>query len=84
MSICNRCKETFTEDDCASFIPPSVNEGMNDEYHLCETCFNFECNNGIITSCECCGMYFTPDHLKINPRNGLQEICPYCGEVWCE
>ena len=82
MSICNRFKETLTEYNCEFNI--LVNRGMSDEYRLCDSCFDFECNNGIITSCECCGMYFTPNHLKVNPENGLQEICPYCGEVWCE
>lgn len=43
MSICNRCTETLTEYNCIFDIP--VNEGMSDEYRLCYSCFDFECNN---------------------------------------
>ena len=41
-------------------------------------------DSGALTRCECCEDLFTPSRPKINLQNGLQEICPLCGEVWCE
>lgn len=81
MCICDYCKEPLSEYDDYHAV---VNEGFEDEKHECNICHEYNLDNGITTMCECCGMYFTPDHLKINSKNGLQEICPYCGEVWCE
>ena len=51
---------------------------------LCDRCVADLEDCGKLTRCECCEDLFSPERLKINPENGLQEICPLCGEVWCE
>ena len=51
---------------------------------LCDRCVADLEDCGALTRCECCEDLFSPSRLKINPENGLREICPLCGEVWCE
>lgn len=52
--------------------------------HVCDFCVEYMEGRGILTRCEACGEVFYGKHIKINPKNGLKEICPCCGDVWCE
>lgn len=61
-----------------------VNDGLPGERYECDDCHVDKLENGNETSCECCLAYFDYENLKINPKNGIKELCPYCGKVWCE
>ncbi len=61
----------------------TTNDGFDDEITTCYSCHCGQMDSGEITICESCGMYFTPNHILTNPVNDIQELCPYCGEVWC-
>ena len=78
---CSECGSDFDEDDNDL---REVNEGTSKAMVLCDRCVADLEDCGKLTRCECCGDLFSPERLKINPENGLQEICPLCGEVWCE
>lgn len=81
MRKCMKCKENIDESAGVFWV---VNEEMSDEFLECWTCHDYRMNNGSTTQCECCGNYFTPDHLEINPETGEKELCPYCHKIWCE
>lgn len=68
-------------DERSEFV---INAGQNDEFRVCFACHQDLMENGEHTQCESCGNCFTPDCLRDNPENGVRELCPYCGEVWCE
>lgn len=78
---CSECDSDFDEDDNDL---REVNEGTPKVMMLCDHCVADLEDCGKLTRCECCEDLFSPARLKINPENGLQEICPLCGEVWCE
>ena len=78
---CSECGSDFDEDDNDL---REVNEGTPKVMMLCDRCVADLEDCGKLTRCECCEDLFSPARLKINPENGLQEICPLCGEVWCE
>ena len=61
-----------------------VNDGLSGERYECYHCHVDKLENGNETSCECCLEYFDYENLKVNPENGIKELCPYCGKVWCE
>ena len=61
-----------------------VNDGLPGERYECYDCHVDKLENGSETSCECCLEYFDYENLKVNPENGIKELCPYCGKVWCE
>ena len=58
-----------------------VNDGLPNERNDCHV---DKLENGNETSCECCLEFFDYENLKVNPENGIKELCPYCGKVWCE
>ena len=66
MKTCKICGCSFDEENFEGII---VNEGMDNEYHVCCDCVPSECNNGHIISCEACGSYFSAD-----------TACPVCGK----
>lgn len=78
---CSKCESDYDEDDNDL---REINEGTPMAMMLCNRCVADMEDCGTLTRCECCGDLFSPERLKINPENGLQEICPLCGEVWCE
>lgn len=61
-----------------------VNAGLETEFVECWVCHEDALDNGIETHCECCQELFTYDELLVNPATGEKELCPYCGEVWCD
>ena len=61
-----------------------VNDGLPGERYECYNCHVDKLEHGSETSCECCHELFDYENLKVNPENGIKELCPYCGEVWCE
>lgn len=79
MVVCNACKEAIDSDDASYF-----NIGLEDEFPVCFSCHVDLLPSGGHTQCECCGAYFTTNHMRVNPENGVTEICPYCGGVWCD
>ena len=80
LPCCSCCESDFGDDDDLR----EVDEGTPQARMLCDRCVSDMENSGELTRCECCEDLFTPSRLKINPQNGLQEICPLCGKVWCE
>ena len=80
LPCCSCCESDFGDDDDLR----EVDEGTPEARMLCDRCVADMEDSGTLTRCECCEDLFTPSRLKINPQNGSQEICPLCGEVWCE
>lgn len=72
--VCDYCANEYEEDELRTV----------ENKTLCDGCVEYLENNGELTRCELCTELFFAFRLKINPKNGSQEICPYCGEVWCE
>lgn len=73
---------------CGSYIEDGhelreVDAGTPGTCSLCDRCVADLEDSGVLTRCEACEELFTSSRLKINPENGLREICPLCGEVWC-
>ena len=56
MKTCKICGCSFDEENFEGVV---VNEGIDNEYHVCCDCVPSECNNGHIISCEACGSYFS-------------------------
>ena len=53
MKTCKICGCSFDEENFEGII---VNEGMDNEYHVCCDCVPSECNNGhSFTACPACG-----------------------------
>ena len=77
---CSCCNNDFEDD----YDLREVDDGTEETKLLCDHCVADMEDSGLLTRCECCEELFTPSRLKVNPENGLQEICPLCGEVWCE
>lgn len=77
---CSCCESDFDDD----YELREVDDGTPEARVLCDRCVADMENSGELTRCECCGDVFSPSRLKINPENGIQEICPLCGEVWCD
>jgi hypothetical protein len=78
MKTCKICGRSSDDDNCCGVV---VNEGMDNEYFVCEDCVPDECNNGHIISCENCGSYFTPDRLHDEHIGGFTFTeCPACGK----
>ncbi len=78
---CCSCCESDFEDD---FELREVDDGTPEARVLCDRCVADMENSGELTRCECCGDVFSPSRLKTNTANGDLELCPLCGEVWCE
>lgn len=86
---CRECQCETAEHGADNAAPYIINEGFSDQHVVC-----FSCHTGMMercehTACDACGSYFTANHLlpnKDNEENGVKvrEICPYCGEIWCE
>lgn len=68
-------------DERSEFI---INPGHSDTFSVCFACHRDLMESGSYTQCEACHNYFEPDYLRDNPANGVRELCPCCGEVWCE
>ena len=78
MKTCKICGCSFDEENFEGII---VNEGMDNEYHVCCDCVPSECNNGHIISCEACGSYFSADKLHDEEIEGHSfTACPACGK----
>lgn len=83
--LCLQC-DTITCDDGDEYSPYEINAGFTDRHTVCFACHRNMMDNGDHTMCDCCGAYFTYNHLLPNKDDpeGSNEICPYCGEIWCE
>lgn len=77
---CSSCGTTSEDDYDMRVVDVNTPEARM----LCDYCVATMENSGELTRCECCGNLFSPKRLKINPANMEQEICPICGEIWCE
>lgn len=78
MKTCKICGCSFDEENFEGII---VNEGMDNEYHVCCDCVPSECNNGHIISCEACDSYFSADKLHDEEIEGHSfTACPACGK----
>ena len=82
MKTCKICGHSFDEESFEGIV---VNEGMDNEYHVCCDCVPSECNNGHIISCESCGSYFSADKLLDEEIEGHSfTACPACGKDMIE
>lgn len=82
---CSECESDFDDNGC--WVPDGlrvVNDGTPLLKVLCDHCVADMENSGELTRCECCGDVFDPSLLKVNPKNSIPEICPHCGEIWCD
>lgn len=79
--LCKHCEKEYDDEQDNVW---SINDDMQDQYFSCESCHLNGADDDIATQCESCGRWFYGEHLKTNPANGEQEICPYCGNVWLE
>ena len=78
MKTCKICGCSFDEENFEGVV---VNEGIDNEYHVCCDCVPSECNNGHIISCEACGSYFSADKLHDEEIEGHSfTACPACGK----
>lgn len=77
--FCKECEHTG-DDLCP------VNLNFKDEFQTCPSCHDSMLDRNEFTMCASCGAYFTYNHLIPNKDSddNQREICPYCGEVWCE
>lgn len=80
MKTCKICGCSFDEENFEGVV---VNEGIDNEYHVCCDCVPSECNNGHIISCEACGSYFSADKLHDEEIGGipLPRVRP-AGKMW--
>lgn len=83
--VCLVCRITLSEDR-DSTSPSTYNTGFSDETEVCWSCHSAMLENRELTRCESCQECFTYSHLLPNKDagDGALEICPYCGEIWCE
>lgn len=81
LPCCSCCESSFDDDGDGL---REVNEDTPLAMMLCDRCVADMEDSGELTRCECCEDLFSPSRLLINPKNGEKEICPLCGEVWCE
>lgn len=77
---CAACQSDFEDD----FELRWVDDHSDRERLICDRCVADMENCGELTRCENCEDLFSPARLKANPKNGIKELCPLCGEVWCE
>ena len=78
--ICSLCNEIFDDKTELTII----DEGTPHRKESCDFCIMRLEGDGELTRCEKCDALFSSRRLKINPKNNVREICPYCGEIWCE
>lgn len=81
-ACCSSCMSDLDYDDRDDLR--EVNNGTEHAMALCDRCVDDMEERGELLRCECCGDVFSPSALMINPENGQTEICPDCGEVWCD
>lgn len=77
--ICAECGAEIDAGDARSH-----NDNLSDHTITCFDCHMDMLDNGKITQCEECGNTFHSKHLKPGRPNEINEICPYCGKIWCE
>lgn len=82
---CSKCRVSFSEEH-DNTAPSPYNTGYSDASETCWNCHVDMLESGKLTQCENCHEYFTPNHLLRNKdvADHSLEICPYCGEIWCE
>jgi len=66
---CKNCGKELRDEDGIL-----VNGGFEDSFHECERCHDDATEEGSTILCECCGGYYTPNHVK---EDG-DPPCPYC------
>ena len=81
---CAECGRTL-DDKSDRTMPCTYNLGFSDETTVCHVCMDYMFEHIELTSCECCGVYFTYNHLIPNKdHDDIEEICPYCGGIWSD
>jgi len=79
---CSCCGSAFDFDDTDHLR--TVNGNTPHAMLVCDRCVANMEDAGYLTRCDACGNLFNPARLEVNPVNGIKEICPECGEIWCE
>ncbi len=77
---CAKCGSDFDDTDNLR----TVNDNTPHAMLLCDRCVADMEDAGTLTRCDICENLFSPARLEVNPVNGIKEICPECGDVWCE
>ncbi len=77
---CSECGSDFDDTDNLR----TVNDNTPHALLLCDRCVADMEDAGTLTRCDACENLFNPARLEVNPVNGIKEICPECGDVWCE
>ena len=57
----------------------TINPGTEEEYYLCNACFEREVDNDNVITCQCCDEYVNANDLVRNPVTGNNDLCPCCG-----
>lgn len=78
---CSKCESDFDDDGDGL---REINAETPIAMFLCDRCVTNMEDNHTLTRCDCCEDLFSPSRLRVNPENRIQEICPECGEVWCD
>lgn len=78
---CSKCESDFDVDGDGL---REVNCGTPLALLLCDRCVDSMEDGGELTRCDSCQNLFSPSRIKVNPENNVQEICPDCGEIWCD
>ena len=81
LPCCSRCETSYSDEEDEL---REVDTGTPLAMMLCDWCVANMEESGELTRCECCEDVFHASRLIVNPTNGEQEMCPLCGEVWCE
>ena len=75
--VCSECGYIINEDEPVCVI----DEGMETERVVCESCCASLCNDGKIIQCEACGAYFASSTLHDEEIEGHTfTACPACGK----
>lgn len=78
---CSQCESDFDDD------PNDLREVNSDTPQvmvLCDRCVADMEDSGELTRCDACEDLFSPARMQMNPQNQVMELCPLCGEVWCD
>lgn len=89
MAMCRDCQSEATDVQDGNSARYVINQGYDDQFIMCFSCHCVATDRGAYTGCDSCGAYFTGNHLLPNKDNvdgneRVREICPYCGEIWCD
>lgn len=81
---CHSCYGAYDESEMREVVTKWQWGKPVETVQLCRFCVSEMENDGRLTRCENCGEVFSPSGLLKSKVSGEKELCPYCGDVWCE